>query len=242
MTTNHPSPIAHRPSPTFGCLWDLDGTLVDTEANHYAAWRALVREHGRDLSYEEFRPTFGLRNDDILARYLGFAGDTAHLARFSERKEELFRASLERDGVRTQPGALDLIAHLRALDARQAVASSAPPANIALIVRLLDLDDTFAAVVSGEEVARGKPAPDIFLRAAERIGLPSGRTVVLEDAPAGVAAGKAAGAKVIALLAGFPAEALSSADLIVRSFADVLWPAERWEQFLTSGAAFSAGA
>ena len=233
-TTNQPSPIDHRPSTPFGALWDLDGTLVDTEANHYAAWRALVQEHGRDLSYEEFRPTFGLRNDDVLTRYLGFADDAAALAALSERKEELFRASLRRDGVRTQPGALDLIAHLRALGARQAVASSAPPANITLIVRLLGLEGAFDAVVSGEEVARGKPAPDIFLRAAARIGLEPGRAVVLEDAPAGVAAGKAAGCKVIALVAGFPTEALSSADLVVGDFADVLWAANRWERFLTA--------
>jgi beta-phosphoglucomutase len=233
--TTHPSTTTPRPPTLFGALWDLDGTLVDTEANHYAAWRALMREEtGRDLSLDEFRPTFGLRNDDILVRYLGFAGDAAEIARLSERKEELFRASLERDGVGTQPGALDLVAHLRALGARQAVASSAPPANIALIVRLLGLGDSFAAVVSGEEVARGKPAPDIFLRAADRLGLAPARTVVLEDAPAGVAAGKAAGSRVIALLAGFPEEALSSADLIVRSFADVLWSAEQWEAFLTA--------
>ena len=223
-----------RLSTLFGALWDLDGTLVDTEANHYTAWRALVREHGRDLSYEEFRPTFGLRNDDVLTRYLGFAGDAATLAALSERKEELFRASLRRDGVKTQPGALDLIAHLRALGARQAVASSAPPANITLIVRLLGLEGAFDAVVSGEEVARGKPAPDIFLRAAARIGLEPGRAVVLEDAPAGVAAGKAAGCKVIALVAGFPAEALSSANLVVDTFDDVLWSADHWERFLTA--------
>jgi len=234
VMTNHLSTIDYRLSTSFGVLWDLDGTLVDTEANHYAAWRALVREYGRDLSHEEFRPTFGLRNDDVLTRYLGFAGDAVTLAALSERKEDLFRASLRRDGVKTQPGALDLITHLRALGARQAVASSAPPANIALIVRLLGLENAFDAVVSSEEVARGKPAPDIFLRAAARIGLEPGRAVVLEDAPAGVAAGKAAGCKVIALVAGFPAEALSSANLVVDTFDDVLWSADHWERFLTA--------
>ena len=233
MSPNLLSTIDYRLSTPFGALWDLDGTLVDTEANHYAAWRVLVQEQGRDLSYAEFRPTFGLRNDDVLSRYLGFAGDAVTLAALSERKEELFRASLQRDGVKTQPGALDLIAHLRALGARQAVASSAPPANIALIVRLLGLEGSFDAVVSSEEVAHGKPAPDIFLRAAARIGVEPERAVVLEDAPAGVAAGKAAGCKVIALVAGFPADALSSADLIVRAFDEVLWPTDRWEEFLT---------
>src|ERR671934_123011 len=106
----------------------------------------------------------------------------------------------------------------------------APPANIDLMVRLLSLP--FDAVVSGEEVARGKPAPDIFLRAAECLDLPPARVVVTEDAPAGVEAGKAAGSRVIALAATFPAESLAAADLVVRSFAEVLWPAEQWERFV----------
>jgi beta-phosphoglucomutase len=214
----------------FGAVWDLDGTLVDTATNHYTAWRALLREHGRDLTYEEFRPTFGLRNDDILVHHFGFDPDPARIAALGERKEELFRASLEREGVRTQPGARELVEHLHALGARQAIASSAPPANIDLMVRLLSLP--FDAVVSGEQVACGKPAPDIFLRAAERLDLPPARVVVTEDAPAGVEAGKAAGSRVIAIAATFPAESLAAADLVVRSFVEVLWPAEQWERFL----------
>ncbi|HKO23172.1 MAG TPA: HAD family phosphatase [Chloroflexota bacterium] len=214
----------------FGAVWDLDGTLVDTAMNHYAAWRALLREHGRDLTYDEFRPTFGLRNDDILVHHFGFDPDPAHIEALGERKEELFRASLEREGVRTQPGARELVEHLHGLGAPQAIASSAPPANIDLMVRLLSLP--FDAVVSGEEVALGKPAPDIFLRAAERLDLPPARVVVTEDAPAGVEAGKAAGSRVIAIAATFPAESLAAADLVVRSFAEVLWPAEQWQRFL----------
>ena len=64
----------------FGAVWDLDGTLVDTALNHYTAWHALLREHGRDLTYDEFRPTFGLRNDDILVHHLGFEPDPARIA------------------------------------------------------------------------------------------------------------------------------------------------------------------
>jgi beta-phosphoglucomutase len=216
----------------FGAIWDLDGTLVDTERNHYAAWRALVREHGRDLTYDAFRPTFGLRNDDVLVHHLGFDAAGEPLAALSEYKESLFRASLEQEGITTQPGARELIAHLHTLGARQAIASSAPPANIALIVRLLGLAPTFSAVVSAEEVTHGKPAPDIFLHAAERIDLPPNRAVVLEDAIAGIRAGKAAGARVIAIASTLPADRLDEADLVVHSFAETLWPAERWEEFL----------
>jgi beta-phosphoglucomutase len=215
-----------------GAIWDLDGTLVDTEANHYSAWRALLQEHGRDLTRAQFQPTFGLRNDDVLVRHFGFSGDAAHIAALGERKEVMFRASLEREGIRLQPGADELVEHLHALGARQAIASSAPPANIALMIRLLGFGDAFDAIVSSEEVAHGKPAPDIFLRAAERLGLPAQRTVVLEDAIAGVQAGKAAGMRVIAIASTLPPERISDADLVVRSFKEVLWPAERWDAFL----------
>ncbi|HEX8917230.1 MAG TPA: HAD family phosphatase [Chloroflexota bacterium] len=215
-----------------GAIWDLDGTLVDTEANHYAAWRSLLQEHGRDLSYDVFRPTFGLRNDDVLVHHLGFgAGDD--LAAMGARKEQFFGASLERDGVRMQPGARELVEHFHHLGIPQAIASSAPPANIDLIVRLTGLRDRFQDVVSSEQVRHGKPAPDIVLLAAQRLKISPARIVVLEDAPAGVEAGKAAGCRVIAIAAAFSPGRLAQADLVVRSFAEVLWPREEWMRFLT---------
>jgi beta-phosphoglucomutase len=218
----------------FGAVWDLDGTLVDTEMNHYAAWRTLMQEHGRDLTHDEFRPTFGRRNDDVLRDHLGFIGSTDVLMRLGERKEVLFRSLIEAEGLRMQKGARELVEHLHALGFRQAIASSAPPANIDLIVRLMDVRGCFDAVVSSEEVVHGKPAPDIVLRAAERLHLQPRDLVVLEDAPAGVAAGKAAGCRVIAIASTFSPEHLTAADLIVHSFADVLWPAKRWEEFLAA--------
>ena len=216
----------------FGAIWDLDGTLVDTEANHYAAWRALLRENGRELSVEQFKPTFGLRNDDVLVEHFGFRGDAARIAALGERKEELFRASLVRDGLRMVAGARELVEHLGDIGARQAIATSAPPANIELMVRLMKLGSRFSAVVSAEEVAQGKPAPDIVLRAAERLELPAGRCAVLEDAPAGIAAAKAAGSRAIAVTSTFPGAALAAADLVVGSFAEVLWPCRQWERWL----------
>jgi len=224
----------------FGAIWDLDGTLVDTAANHYAAWKALLAEHGRDLTYEQFRPTFGLRNEDSLVDHFGFAPAPIEIAALGARKEELFYASLKKDGVVMQPGAAALLEHLHALGVPQAIASSAPPANITLILTLLDLREAFVAIVSGEEVARGKPAPDIMLRAATLLSLSPRQCVVFEDAPAGVAAGKAAGCRVVALDASFGAAALQEADLITSSLDEVRWPLARWTAFLEKGAASSA--
>src|SRR5947209_10156597 len=129
----------------FGAVWDLDGTLVNTGMNHFLAWQALLREHGRDLSHDAFRPTFGLRNDDILTNHFGFDADRDSIAALGERKETLYRASLVSDGVRMQPGARQLVEHFHALGSRQAIASSAPPANIALTMDLVGLEEYFDA-------------------------------------------------------------------------------------------------
>ena len=75
----------------FGAIWDLDGTIVSTERNHFESWRSLMTEEGRDLTYEVFRPTFGLRNDDVLRHHLGFSGNDKTIAALAERKEAFFR-------------------------------------------------------------------------------------------------------------------------------------------------------
>ena len=218
---------------TYGAVWDLDGTLVDTELHHYAAWRSLLQDHGRELTYDQFRPTFGLRNDDVLVGHLGFRAEVHDIPAMSERKEDRFRDALQRDGLRMQRGAQALVEHLHGLGFRQAIASSAPPRNIEMITGLLPVRSRFDVVVSGEEVAHGKPAPDIVLMAADRLGVVPGRLVVLEDAPAGVAAGKAAGCRVIAIAAAFPHTSLEEADLVVDSFLEALWSAGQWERFVT---------
>lgn len=211
-------------------LWDLDGTLADTEQAHYAAWQLLCREYGRELSWDEFKPTFGLGNSDILHMLIDPALQEPELERLSQRKEALFR-----DGtggtVAAMPGALSLVAHLQSLGIAQAIASSAPMENITFVLHALGLEGTFAALVSRWQVPRGKPFPDIFLRAAEEVRTAPGRCVVLEDAPAGVQAGKAAGMRTVALVSTWPEQALAAADLLVRDLRDVLWTREQWLAF-----------
>lgn len=215
-------------------LWDLDGTLADTEQAHYVAWQSLCRDYGRELSWDEFKPTFGLGNSDILHMLIDQALEEPDLEQLSRRKEALFR---EGTGgmVAAMPGALALVAHLQALGIQQAIASSAPMENITFVLQALGLQGTFAALVSRWQVPRGKPFPDIFLRAAEEVHTPPGRCVVLEDAPAGVQAGKAAGMRTIALISTWPEQALAAADLRARDMRELLWTREEWEVFATKG-------
>jgi beta-phosphoglucomutase len=115
----------------------------------------------------------------------------------------------------------------------QAIASSAPRTNIDFIIERLPFASRFRCVLSAEEIEHGKPAPDIFIAAGDCLRLQPSQCVVLEDAPAGVAAGKAAGCRVIAIAAGFYADRLRDADLVVKSFMEVMWPHDRWAAFLS---------
>jgi HAD superfamily hydrolase (TIGR01509 family) len=199
-------------------LWDLDGVLVDSTRYHYEAFRQLLAELGRDLAESEFAPLFGLPNDTILRTLLGRLSPDRSRA-LGARKEHLFRQGIA-GRVRALPGAEGLVRRLSASRVPQAIVSSAPRANVQLILRSLGLERAIAAVVGEEDVTRGKPDPEGFLTAATRLGVESDGCVVLEDAPAGLTAAKAAGMSCIGVATTRPAGQLTQADLVVGALDD----------------------
>jgi beta-phosphoglucomutase len=211
-------------SPPAAVIWDVDGTLVDTAELHFRAWVELCRDLGRDFTRADFAATFGQRNPEIIRHLFGERFDDAAIADLGARKEELYRAAA-RQGVDLLPGARPLLEGLHAAGIRQAIGSSAPLGNIDLIMRLTDTARFFDAVVSAEDTQRGKPDPQVFLVAAEKLGVPPRRCVVMEDAVAGVQAGRAGGMKCVGVtFVGHHADdALrrAGADLVVKTLADV---------------------
>ena len=199
-------------------LWDMDGVLVDTAPFHYQAWRALFAGLGKDLSDEEFRRSFGLRNDDILRANLGDM-PPARLRELGRRKEELFREAI-RGKVQPLPGAVALVRRLRESGVKTAVVSSAPRRNVETLLDALELADAFDELVAEEDAERGKPDPQGYLAAAERLGERPEDCVVIEDAPGGVEAAKRAGMRCIGLAAGREPGALARADLVVAGLED----------------------
>ena len=199
-------------------LWDLDGVLVDSAPFHFQAWRELLASLGREFGEADFRRTFGLRNDAILGDLLGDL-PPAEVERLAARKEELFRQAA-RGSIAALPGALALLRLLRERDVKLALVSSTPHANIGLVLRSLGVEAAFDAIVGEEDVTRGKPNPEGFLVAAERLGVPPAECVVIEDAPAGVEAAKRAGMRCVGVYRGRPREALAKADLVVESLED----------------------
>lgn len=202
----------------YAVLWDVDGVLIDSGEQHRRAWERLAREEGLPYSDDAFWATFGMRNTDILPRMFGIAGPPGRIAALGDRKEAIYRALLAEDAV-ALPGAREMLMALHAAGYRQALGSSAPPANLEAIISLLEIAPLLDAVVSGEQVAHGKPAPDIFLAGAERLGVSPAHCLVIEDAPAGVAAAHAGGMRCLAVRrAGHPdAPGLDAADALVDS-------------------------
>jgi beta-phosphoglucomutase len=195
----------------------MDGTLIDSAEYHWLTWRDALAAEGYPLTHDEFASFFGQRNDTIVKRFLGDVAAEA-VARIGGDKEAAYRRMVRERGIAPLPGVRGWLERLHRDGWKQAVASSAPPANIETLVDVLDLGGVFQAVASGEEVPHGKPAPDVFLLAASRLGVPPWRCIVVEDAPAGVEAGRRGGMKTIGIALLHPDLA---ADIVVRSLEDL---------------------
>lgn len=205
-----------------GVIFDMDGVLVDSGPPHLQSWRILAQNHGVALSDEQFQRCFGQTSRDIVRLLWGIAASDADVSRLDAEKEAIYR-ELIRERVPLMPGCRGLLERLRAAGLRLAVATSGPPENLELVLTEGLIANYFDAEVHGFDVARGKPAPDCFLLAAERLGLLPGDCVVVEDAPVGIRAAVAAGMPVIALAGTHPAETLraAGANEVVRALDEI---------------------
>ncbi len=178
-------------------LWDMDGTLLDSAEYHWLAWQDSLHAEGYNVTREQFEASFGQRNDTILRGYFGPELTDDEIARIGGDKEARYRNQLRERGIDLLPGVRRWLARLSAKGWRQAIASAAPLANVEAIVAALEIGPFFDAFVSAEDVQRGKPDPQVFLIAAERLAVAPARCVVVEDAPAGLEAARRAGMRAI---------------------------------------------
>jgi HAD superfamily hydrolase (TIGR01509 family) len=199
-------------------LWDMDGTLLDSAEYHWHAWRETMAAEGFDLTYEQFVATFGQRNDTILRIWLGADLPMPEVDRIGGAKVALYRQFVRERGVRLLPGVERWLARLKATGWRQAVASAAPRLNVEAILAALAIGPYFAAITSAEDVQRGKPDPQVFLLAAERVGAPPARCIVVEEAPAGVEGAHRGGMRAIGVRSS---HAALPADIVVDTLDDL---------------------
>ena len=196
-----------------GVIFDLDGVLIDSGWAHRQAWYDLAEHEDLEMSDEFFTSTFGMQNYQILPMLAGRKLSDDEIERLSDWKEQRYR-DLIAEKLTLSPGGARLLDELKGEGFLLAIGSSAPRANLDLVLERLRLARSFDACVSKEDVANGKPAPDTFLRAAQKLTLPPDRCVVVEDAVHGIEAARAAGMRVIALTTTRDRAALSRADMI----------------------------
>jgi beta-phosphoglucomutase len=182
---------------TRAVLWDMDGTLLASGEYHWLAWRETLLAERYELTHDLFVATFGQRNDTILRGWLGPDLPTAEIERIGDTKEARYRELVRERGVTLLPGVGDWLGRLQAAGWRQAVASAAPRLNVEAILAALEITSFFDAITSAEDVQRGKPDPQVFLIAAERLGAAPARCVVVEDAPAGIEGAHRGGMRAI---------------------------------------------
>jgi beta-phosphoglucomutase len=214
-----------------GVIFDLDGVLVDTGWAHKQAWDDLAEKEGFDISDDFFYSTFGMRNDQIIPMFAGPDISPAEIERLSQWKEQRYRDLIAKK-LTLPPPVARLLADLKSNRFLLAVGSSAPKANLDLVLESVKINDYFDACVTGEEVVEGKPAPETFLTAARKLGLPPARCAVVEDAVQGVEAGKAAGMPVVAVTTTRNRSALAAADVIVDGLGEL--KAKDFARLLTS--------
>ncbi|OFW37953.1 MAG: hypothetical protein A3J29_04470 [Acidobacteria bacterium RIFCSPLOWO2_12_FULL_67_14b] len=184
-------------------ILDIDGTIVDNMQLHAEAFGVFAERHGLPaLTTADRARLDGRRNSEIFPILFKRDVGRDEWQQYEAEKEGLYR-ELSRGRLMPLSGLTDLIARLSAEGVAVALATSAPEPNVTHTLRELDLAAAFPIIVRGDQVARGKPAPDVFLEAARQLGVAPRACLVFEDAPMGIVAAQAAGMRVVALTTSF---------------------------------------
>jgi HAD superfamily hydrolase (TIGR01509 family) len=212
---------------TRAVIFDMDGVLLDSGAHHREAWRALLNELGVPPVQPEFwRLTIGRPSVEAVPLLLGRATPWPEAQRLAERKQDHYRR-LARGGPPPVRGVVAFIDTLAARSVPCAVATSASRFDADRLLGQTGLRDRFGIVVTAEDVRRGKPDPEVYLRAADGLGLSPPQCLVFEDAVVGVQAARSAGMRVIGVSTAHTETELreAGAERAIEHFEGVTWPA-----------------
>ncbi|MFP4355096.1 MAG: HAD family hydrolase [Phycisphaerae bacterium] len=216
-------------------IFDFDGVIVDSEPLHFKGFQEVLKQIGIDLSREAYYSHYlGYDDHDCFAMVLAERGEKADEDRVAEltRRKTLRMQALIGQSIEPLPGAVPLIRALAENRTPMAICSGALGHEIRQAAGAVGVVDFFPIIVSAEDVCYGKPDPEGYLQALDKLGrlhpeqsFSAGRCVVIEDSPFGIEAGKAAGMRVQAVATSYPASDLTEADRVIESLAQ-LGPAD----------------
>ncbi len=208
-----------KPGTPFSVIFDMDGVIVDNRRYHFRAWRLFARKYGIPFDPDQFRNhLFGRTNDQILKGLFKRSLPAEEIGALAEEKEALYR-KIYQSHVRPARGLVKLLASLKAHRVGLAVATAAPRINLDFVLEQTSLRSHFSALLDVAEVRHGKPAPEIYLKAAALLNTAPSRCIAVEDSLPGIESALRAGMKVVAITTAHPREDLCHADLVVDHFA-----------------------
>ncbi len=202
--------------PFKGVIFDMDGTLIESTEGDYLAWKRLFADYQKPLSYEDYFPLLGAKSTVVVQSRLLLNEEETKVA--LAKKLRYFTEIISSNGIQPVPFAVKLLEQLGQYDLKIALATSSRREKMKMVLKLTGLLPYFKVIVTGEEVSKSKPSPDIFLTAAEKLELQPDQCLVIEDAVNGVKAAKNAGMKCIAITTTHSAEMLHQADLIIHTY------------------------
>ena len=228
----HRSPIAFKSIK--GILFDIDGTLSDSDPLHFKTFQDMLMEagfdNGRPIDEHFFRTRISGRHTPVILKELFPSWSEEQCATWEADNEKRFEhIALNTDMLQPLQGLIKVMEWIDKKGLRKAAVTNASRDNAFLQLRVLKLDTWFEAVVLGEECTRAKPFPDPYLEGLRQLGMEAHETIVFEDSPSGIRAAVAAGIPTIGLLTGQSEEVLreAGATLIVKDFRDVIALIER---------------
>jgi beta-phosphoglucomutase family hydrolase len=200
-------------------IFDMDGTLVASTELDFLAWQKLFKEYGVNITFQQYYPLIGMKSSDMVLHFLNLDGLKANYA--LTKKMEYFDELLDSKGINVFPNSENVLKFFKEKRIPLALATSSRKRKMKRVMLDTGFVNYFDAFVTGEEVINGKPHPDMFLLAAQRLSVDPSNCLVFEDAINGVIAAKSAGMKCVAVTNTHPESDLSIADLVINNFSQV---------------------
>lgn len=202
-------------------IFDMDGTMVDNTGFHKKAWIEFCKRRGLELAEKDYHIRIsGKRNDAIFEILFGRKIEGAEYTKLDEEKEAIYR-ELYLPNLKEVPGLKKLLNHLKKAGIKTGIATTSPYKNRLMVLGVLELKEFFAVIVGGEDTKHGKPHPEIYLSASEKLGVSPKDCLAFEDTPSGVKSAKSAGMVVVGVLTAHTKEELSEADYFIKDFTEI---------------------
>lgn len=215
-----------------GVIFDMDGTLIHSTEADFQAWKNVCSDYQLELTWEKYFPLLGMKSVDFVKKFMQLEDEL--VPKVLQSKADYFDAYVAEVGIQSIPHIELLLKQIKKQGYKIAIATSSRRYKANTVLNRLALLSYFDVITTGEEVHNSKPAPDIFLLAAERLGIPPQECIVFEDAASGIHAAKTAGAYTIAITSTHEKHQLTEADLIISDYSSLI--GFELEDFITRNA------